>query len=42
MLQFYVPEVMAVLQVYDEADQINQDEFLKLEETIKVKPRTKT
>jgi len=42
MLQFYVPEVIAVLQVYDKADQVVQDEFLKIEEKIRVKPRPGT
>ncbi|KPM03641.1 NFU1 iron-sulfur cluster scaffold-like protein, mitochondrial-like protein [Sarcoptes scabiei] len=35
MLQFYIPEVMAVEQVLDEIDQINQKEFEKLESKLK-------
>lgn len=38
MLQFYIPEVVAVEQVEDEVDEIAKEEFMKLEEKIKVKP----
>jgi len=40
MLQFYVPEVVAVEQVFDEeADNVKKTEFEKLEEKLKGKPR---
>ena len=34
MLQFYIPEVVAVEQVVDKADEIAELEFLKLEEKL--------
>ncbi|XP_064606206.1 NFU1 iron-sulfur cluster scaffold homolog, mitochondrial-like [Liolophura sinensis] len=34
MLQFYVPEVMGVIQVYDEADNVTESEFKKLEDKL--------
>ncbi|XP_046403233.1 NFU1 iron-sulfur cluster scaffold homolog, mitochondrial-like [Ischnura elegans] len=40
MLQFYVPEVIAVEQVEDEVDGIAKEEFEKLEDKIKVKPKS--
>ncbi|XP_071441308.1 NFU1 iron-sulfur cluster scaffold homolog, mitochondrial-like [Hetaerina americana] len=40
MLQFYVPEVIAVEQVEDEGDEIAKQEFEKLEDKIKLKPKT--
>jgi len=42
MLQFYVPEVVAVEQVFDEeADDVKKTEFEKLEERIKTKSKPK-
>lgn len=35
MMQFYIPEVVAVEQVEDEADEIAKTEFQKFEEKIK-------
>merc|ERR1712066_988185 len=32
MMQFYIPEVVAVEQVFDEADKVVQDELAKLDE----------
>merc|ERR1712110_902089 len=32
MLQFYIPEVVAVEQIFDEADKVVQDELAKLDE----------
>lgn len=42
MLQFYIPEVVSVEQVFDESDKVAQKEFTKLEEKImrKEKPET--
>lgn len=37
MLQFYIPEVIAVEQVQDEVDKVANDEFVKLEKQIKIK-----
>lgn len=37
MLQFYVPEVVSVEQVFDESDKVTVKEFDKLEERIKLK-----
>lgn len=37
MLQFYIPEVVSVEQVFDKADKIIEKEFGKLEEKIKLK-----
>ena len=37
MLQFYVPEVIAVEQVFDQADRVTDSEFQKLEEKLKAK-----
>merc|ERR1712168_1069354 len=44
MLQFYIPEVIAVEQVFDRSDEVSDSEFKKLEEKIKenaAKSRTK-
>ncbi|XP_022100228.1 NFU1 iron-sulfur cluster scaffold homolog, mitochondrial-like [Acanthaster planci] len=38
MLQFYVPEVVGVEQIEDEADQVANEEFNKLEEKLEEKP----
>lgn len=35
MMQFYIPEVLGVIQVEDETDQIAKKEFEKFEEKIK-------
>lgn len=35
MMQFYIPEVLGVVQVEDETDQIAKKEFEKFEEKIK-------
>jgi len=37
MLQFYIPEVISVEQVKDEADKLSEKEFEKLEQKIQVK-----
>jgi len=37
MLQFYIPEVLGVEQVYDEVDEITMKEFQKLEEKLEEK-----
>lgn len=37
MLQFYVPEVVSVEQVFDKNDEIVEKEFTKLEEKIMTK-----
>lgn len=37
MLQFYIPEVVSVEQVFDEADKVTEKEFSKLEEKIRLK-----
>lgn len=34
MMQFYIPEVMGVIQVEDETDKIAEKEFQKLEQKI--------
>lgn len=34
MMQFYIPEVLGVIQVQDEADKIAEKEFQKLEQNI--------
>lgn len=39
MLQFYVPEVVSVEQVFDESDKVTSKEFEKLEEKIKTKEK---
>lgn len=39
MLQFYVPEVVSVEQVFDEADKMAESEFDKLEKNIKLKEK---
>merc|ERR1712066_618290 len=46
MLQFYIPEVLAVEQVFDKADEVSDQEFKKLEEKLelvgdKIQPKTK-
>ena len=35
MLQFYIPEVVSVEQIFDKADQVSDEEFQKLEENLK-------
>lgn len=37
MLQFYIPEVQSVEQVFDEVDKVVEKEFDKLEKNIKLK-----
>lgn len=37
MLQFYIPEVVSVEQVFDEKDEVTIKEFTKLEEKIMTK-----
>lgn len=37
MLQFYIPEVVSVEQVFDESDEISAKELSKLEEKIMTK-----
>lgn len=37
MLQFYIPEVVSVEQVFDESDKMAEKEFNKLEEKIRLK-----
>lgn len=39
MLQFYIPEVVSVEQVFDESDKLAQKEFNKLETMIKEKEK---
>lgn len=39
MLQFYIPEVEGIEQVYDELDQMSMNEFEKLEKSLKLKER---
>lgn len=39
MLQFYIPEVVSVEQVFDKADEANKKEFTKLEEKIMTKTK---
>lgn len=39
MLQFYVPEVVSVEQVFDESDKASQKEFDKLEKNIRIKEK---
>lgn len=34
MLQFYIPEVVSVEQVFDKSDEVSAKEFLKLEKNI--------
>ena len=34
MLQFYIPEVIAVEQVFDRSDEVSDSEFKKLEEKL--------
>lgn len=41
MLQFYIPEVVSVEQVFDKADEVTDKEFLKLEEQLRTKPQNK-
>lgn len=41
MLQFYIPEVVEVVQVFDESDRMVEKEFDKLEKNIKLKEKTK-
>lgn len=37
MLQFYIPEVVSVEQVFDKVDEVTEKEFTKLEEKIMTK-----
>lgn len=37
MLQFYIPEVVSVEQVFDQVDAVTEKEFTKLEEKIMTK-----
>lgn len=37
MLQFYIPEVIAVEQVQDAADKVSEEQFQAVEKQIKVK-----
>lgn len=39
MLQFYIPEVVSVEQVFDKQDEITEKEFTKLEEKIMTKTK---
>ncbi|XP_012525959.1 NFU1 iron-sulfur cluster scaffold homolog, mitochondrial [Monomorium pharaonis] len=41
MMQFYIPEVLGVVQVEDETDKITEKEFQKLEQKIKNKEKSK-
>lgn len=42
MLQFYIPEVVSVEQVFDESDKVTASEFEKLESKLKVKETKKS
>ena len=35
MLQFYIPEVVSVEQIFDKADEVTDEEFKKLEDKLK-------
>lgn len=37
MLQFYIPEVVRVEQVFDQKDAVNDEQFAKLEQRIRLK-----
>lgn len=39
MLQFYIPEVVSVEQVFDKTDEVSTKEFTKLEEKIMTKSK---
>lgn len=39
MLQFYIPEVVRVEQVFDQSDEVSAKEFDKLEKNIKLKEK---
>lgn len=41
MLQFYIPEVVRVEQVFDKSDAVAESEFNKLEQKIKLKEKEK-
>jgi len=41
MLQFYIPEVVSVEQVFDESEKLAEKEFAKLETVIKEKEQDK-
>lgn len=41
MMQFYIPEVLGVIQVEDETDKIAEKEFQKFEQKIKEKSKDK-
>ena len=34
MLQFYIPEVVAVEQIFDRSDEVTDEEFRKLEDKL--------
>lgn len=40
MLQFYIPEVVSVEQVFDKRDEVTEKEFTKLEQKIMTKTPT--
>lgn len=42
MLQFYIPEVVSVEQVFDKSDEVIKKEFTKLEEKIMTKSNTES
>lgn len=42
MLQFYIPEVVSVEQVFDKSDEVIDKEFTKLEEKIMTKSKDDT
>lgn len=42
MLQFYIPEVVSVEQVFDKVDEVTDKEFTKLEEKIMTKTPTES
>lgn len=42
MLQFYIPEVVSVEQVFDKSDEVNAKEFEKLEDKIMKKDPSNT
>lgn len=39
MLQFYIPEVVSVEQVFDKSDEVTATEFEKLEQKIQTKEK---
>lgn len=42
MLQFYIPEVVSVEQVFDKSDEVIAKEFTKLEEKIMTKAKAES